>query len=189
MSEVEDIICYGHPVLRGKAAPVRKINSNVERIIERMSASLEAAGGLGLAAPQIGSSVRVVVYDIGEGPCALINPQVRENKGMEVGVEGCLSLPRLYGDVSRATHVVVKGRDLSGQPVTIEAEDLLARVLQHEIDHLDGILFIDRVNPETLHWLVAEGGQEGEPQRVYTTLADALKIFEARMACRRGAPD
>jgi len=189
MSDVEDIIRYGHPVLRRKAAPVHKINADVERVIERMNGCLAAGGGLGLAAPQVGSSLRVIVYDVGEGPCAVINPRLQESKGIEVGLEGCLSLPRLYGDVPRAARVVIRGRNPQGRPVTIEAGDLLARILQHEMDHLEGILFIDRVNPETLHWLVAEGGQEGEPQRVYTTLADALKIFEARMASRRASHD
>jgi peptide deformylase len=127
------------------------------------------------------------VYDIGEVAVALVNPQIRETKGSEESVEGCLSLPGLYGDVPRATRVVVEGRNLAGRPVTIDAADLLARVLQHEIDHLEGILFVDRVNPETLHWVVGNSQQEGESQKVPTTLEDALKLFEARMASRQAS--
>ena len=188
MSDFEDILHYGHPALRRKAAPVRKVDADVERLIAHMSECLTAAGGLGLAAPQVGSGLSVIIYDVTEGPCALINPRLRESAGSEADLEGCLSFPRLYGDVPRATRVVVKGRNLQGRPVTIEAEDLLARILQHEMDHLEGILFTDRVDPDTLHWVVAQAGNDGELQQVPTTLADALKLFEARMASRRANP-
>ena len=185
MSKVNDIVRYGHPVLRCRAEPVKKVNAEIERVVQRMTETLTAAGGLGLAAPQIGSKLCVIVYDVGDGPVALINPRLHQSKGAEASLEGCLSLPGLFGDVPRAARVTVKARDTRGRPVTIEAEDLLARVLQHEIDHLEGVLFVDRVIPETLHWVVGEARQEGEPQRVYTTLEDALKVFEARMASRR----
>jgi peptide deformylase len=185
VSEVSDIIRYGHPVLRCKAAPVKKVNAEVERVVRRMTDALAAASGLGLAAPQVGSKLCVIVYDVGEGPVALINPTVHESKGPEAGLEGCLSLPGLFGEVERPARVTVKARDVHGRPVTIKADDLLARVLQHEIDHLEGVLFVDRVIPETLHWIVGEARQEGEPQRVYTTLDDALKVFEARRASQQ----
>lgn len=187
MSEVNEILCYGHPVLRRKAARVRRIDGDVQRLIERMRACLERAGGLGLAAPQIGAGLRVMLYDIGEGPRALINPSLERSEGLESDLEGCLSLPGLYGNVPRATRVVLKGRDAQGRPVTLEAQDLLARILQHELDHLDGILFVDRVEPETLHWLVGDSSAQGEPARVPTTIADALKVFEARSAAQRDA--
>jgi len=188
MHYAEEIVRYGHPVLRCKAQPVHKVNAEVQAIAERMTACLEQAGGLGLAAPQVGSGLRIIVYDVGEGPAAVINPRIKESEGHEESLEGCLSLPGLYGDVPRATRVVVQGRNLAGRPITIDADDLLARVLQHEVDHLDGVLFVDRVNPQTLHWVVG-GAQDGEPERVPTTLEDALKLFEARMASRepRGA--
>jgi peptide deformylase len=185
MSGAHDIVRYGHPVLRCRAEPVKKVNAEVERVIQRMTDALGAAGGLGLAAPQVESRLCVIVYDMGEGPVALINPRLHASKGSEAGLEGCLSLPALFGDVPRAARVTVKARDVRGRPVTIEADELLARVLQHEIDHLEGVLFVDRVIPETLHWAVGDGRQEGEPQRVYTTLEDALKVFEARMASRQ----
>lgn len=186
MSENDEILRYGHPILRRKAKPVGDIDAGVEAVVRRMLESLECAGGLGLAAPQVGSGLCVIAYDIGEGPETLINPRLEESEGLESGVEGCLSFPRLYGDVPRATRVVVKARDLRGRPVTIEAADLLARVLQHEIDHLEGILFVDRVDPGTVHWLVGDARQEEEAQRVYTSVEDALKVFEARMASRPG---
>ena len=183
MSDTDDILQYGHQVLRRKAKSVQKVNADIERLAERMAACLERAGGLGLAAPQVGAELCVVVYDIGEGPNCLINPRIHRSEGLEESLEGCLSLRGLYGDVPRATRVVVKARDLRGRPVTIEAEDLQARILQHEIDHLEGVLFVDRVNPETLHWVVGES-KDGEAQQVPTTLEDALKIFEARLASR-----
>jgi peptide deformylase len=185
MSDNDEILRYGHSILRRKAAPVSKTDSAVTDIADRLTTCLERAGGLGLAAPQIGSGLCVIAYDIGEGCDIIINPRIEESDGLAAGVEGCLSLPRLYGDVPRAERVIVKGLNRRGRPVTIEAQDLLARVLQHEIDHLDGILFVDRIDPETLHWLVGDAEQEGEPQRVYTTLEDALKLFEARAASRR----
>lgn len=187
MNPADEILCYGHPVLRGKAEPVQKVDAEVEAAIERMTTCLERAGGLGLAAPQIGSRLRVIVYDVGDGPAAVINPRLQDSEGAEESLEGCLSLPRLFGDVSRAARVVVRGRDVRGRPIRIEAEDMLARVIQHEIDHLEGVLFVDRVNPETLHWLIGKGGQDEEAQRVPTTLADALKVFEARVASRHRA--
>jgi len=184
MSDNDEILHYGHSILRRKAAPVSEIDSEVADVGQRLITCLERAGGLGLAAPQIGSGLCVIAYDIGEGCDIILNPRIEKGEGRESSVEGCLSLPRLYGDVPRAGRVVVAGLDRRGRPVTIEAEDLLARVLQHEIDHLEGILFVDRVDPETLHWLVGDAQQEGEPQRVYTTLEDALKLFEARAASR-----
>lgn len=185
MDRAEEIVRYGHPVLRRKAQPVNKVNAEVQAIAERMKACLEDAGGLGLAAPQVGSGLRIIVYDVGEGPVAVINPRITESRGLEEGLEGCLSLPGLYGDVPRATRVVVQGRNLAGRPITIDADDLLARVLQHEVDHLEGVLFVDRVNPQTLHWVVGGTEQGDEPQRVPTTLEGALKLFEARIASRQ----
>lgn len=187
MDETDEILHYGHPILRRKAERVREMDARVGEIIERMTDCLERSRGLGLAAPQIGCGLRIAVYDIGEGPCAIINPSIHKSEGLQESVEGCLCLPGLYGDVPRAARVVVKARDACGRRVTIEAEDLLARVLQHEMDHLEGILFVDRVKPETVHWVVGDADQEGEPERVYTALEDALKVFEARAASRRGS--
>ncbi len=191
MSESDDILHYGHVILRRKAAPVGKLDDQVADFAARLAACLERAGGLGLSAPQIGCSLRIIAYDIGEGPQVVINPRIARSEGLESSIEGCLSLPGLYGDVARAQSVVVKGRDARGRPLILDAADLLARVLQHEIDHLDGILFVDRVDPGTVHWLVGGSQQDREPQaahspqRVYTSVEDALKVFEARLASRR----
>jgi peptide deformylase len=114
-----------------------------------------------LAAPQVFVNQRIFVYDIGEGPDAIINPEVLEADGEELGTEGCLSIPRLQGDVSRATRLVVTGLNRRGKRVRVEATDpYLARVFQHEIDHLNGVLFIDKAVEKSLHWLTDE--QEGE---------------------------
>jgi len=102
------------------------------------------ANGVGLAAPQVGILKRVIVVDVGDGPIALINPVILEQKGNQIGAEGCLSCPDMQGDVARAYYVKVKGLLPDGREVIVEAEEFFARALQHEIDHLDGILFIDK---------------------------------------------
>ncbi len=115
-----------------------------------MLETMYAAEGVGLAAPQVGVSKRLFVMDAGDseaGPRAVVNPVVIERSGSERADEGCLSLPGLFGAVDRSVHIVVEGKDLDGEPIRIEASDLLARCIQHEIDHVDGILFIDRLSP------------------------------------------
>ena len=111
---------------------------------------------MGLAAPQVGIRRRVIVVDVGEGPITLVNPEVTAKEGEQLGIKGCLSLPDLVGEVRRARRAVVKGRDWRGRPITVEGEDLIARALQHEIDHLDGILFIARVEDPSRIWKVSE---------------------------------
>ena len=115
-----------------------------------MLETMYAAEGVGLAAPQVGISKRLFVMDVGDPdiePRAVINPVIVESTGSERGEEGCLSLPGLIGVVERLASVVMEGLDLDGQPIRIEADDLLARCIQHEIDHVDGVLFIDRMSP------------------------------------------
>ncbi|HHV08617.1 MAG TPA: peptide deformylase [Firmicutes bacterium] len=135
---------YGDPVLRQTAQPVKKIDAKLRRLLKDMAASMYAAPGVGLAAPQVGVLQRAVVIDVGEGLLTLINPEITYSEGEEMGVEGCLSLPGLVGDVSRSTKVIVKALDAQGKEQEISGEGLLARALQHELDHLDGILFIDK---------------------------------------------
>ena len=106
-------------------------------------ASMRRAGGIGLAAPQIGVSRRVIVADIGAGPIAVVNPRVRRRRGRQVGVEGCLSIPGVYGDVVRARYIEVDGRNQRGRRMVVKSADHMARVLQHEIDHLNGVLVTD----------------------------------------------
>lgn len=122
----------------------------IVRLIDDMIETMQAAPGVGLAAPQVGESVRVIVADIGEGPTALVNPKIVKKSGKQTFTEGCLCLPGVEAPVERASEVAVTGLDRSGKSVRIEAKGLLATVLQHEVDHLDGLVFIDRVSDPSL---------------------------------------
>ncbi len=155
-----DIVTYGEDVLRSRAEEVTEVNEETKTLIERMYAVLEQSRGLGLAAPQIGVSKRVFVYDIGEGKRAVINPRITRSSGEESSIEGCLSIPGLQGEVPRALRVTLVGLDESGRKIKIRAEGLLARVFQHEIDHLDGKLFVDRADPATLETVPVESDSE-----------------------------
>jgi len=159
---LREIAKYGDPILRRKARPVAKVTKETKALIDDMIETMRAASGLGLAAPQVRVGERLFVYQVGEDPPeALVNPVILEAEGEEMGVEGCLSIPKLQGDVLRAKRVVVSGLNRAGKSVKIAAEDLLARVFQHEIDHLDGILFIDRSDQSTWHWLTDEDEEGG----------------------------
>ncbi|MGI6406823.1 MAG: peptide deformylase [Syntrophaceticus sp.] len=138
------IVELGEPVLRQKCRRVSVINKKVKKLLTDMKEAMYEANGVGLAAPQVGVSKRVVVVDVGEGVWELINPEIVSRDGEELGVEGCLSIPGVAGEVSRAARVKVRALNRDGQQQLITAEGLGARALQHEIDHLDGILFIDR---------------------------------------------
>ncbi len=137
------------PVLRRKARPLRRVDASTRKLAADMLETMREAPGVGLAAPQIGRSERLIVVEYEDEQYALANPEIawRSNETAS-GEEGCLSLPTLYGDVERAAAVRVKALDLSGKHVTIEARDWLARIFQHEVDHLDGILFTDRMAPD-----------------------------------------
>ncbi len=147
---VMPIRTFGDPVLREPARPVESFDRALRRLAEDMIVTMHEAPGVGLAAPQVGRSLRLVVFDVQDeaGARALANPVLRDEWGEQVDEEGCLSLPGLYFPVRRAQKVWAEGFDLDGDEVTIEAEDLLARVLQHEVDHLGGVLFIDRLDAE-----------------------------------------
>src|SRR5437870_2653302 len=153
------IVKLGDPILRQVARPVSRILSpETQKLIERMTAIMREAHGLGLAAPQVGVSTRMILYDAGEGLRVLINPVIQSKRGDQIEpLEGCLSIPGLQGQVHRASEIRVKGFDQRGKPVSRRASELEARVIQHEIDHLDGILFIDRADPETLEWVIGPG--------------------------------
>lgn len=138
-----DIRVLGDPILRRQTEPVAGIDDGVRALIADMFETMYAAEGIGLAAPQVGRSERVTVVDVEGARYALVNPAIVERGGSERGEEGCLSIPEIYGDVDRASHVVVAALDENGEEVRVEATGLLARCLQHEIDHLDGKLFID----------------------------------------------
>ena len=144
------ILIYPDPFLLKKAAPVSRVDDRIRELVRDLFETMRAASGVGLAATQIGVGKRVIVVDISHveeelAPLALVNPEVVESKGLEEGTEGCLSIPGVEGVVPRAEFILVKAQDEQGRPVQIPAHGLLARAMQHEIDHLDGILFIDRI--------------------------------------------
>ncbi len=136
---------FGDPVLRAPAEPVATIDETVHRLVADMLETMYEAPGVGLAAPQIGVSRRVVVFDVGEGPHILINPELIEADGEWVFDEGCLSVPGRFWSISRPAFARVKGLDLKGRTVEYSGEELLGRVLQHEVDHLNGRLLIERL--------------------------------------------
>ncbi|HHP51541.1 MAG TPA: peptide deformylase [Moorella mulderi] len=139
-----NIVLFPSPLLREKCQPVKNIGPKILKLLEDMAETMYAAPGVGLAAPQVGILKRVAVVDIGEGLIELINPEIVEAKGQEIDREGCLSLPGIWGEVPRYSWVKVRFSDRGGRERILEAEGFLARALQHEIDHLDGVLFIDR---------------------------------------------
>ena len=171
-----EIVKYGHPVLRQKGGKIGRITGDVRNLVHRMVEVLHRANGLGLAANQVGIPRQVAVVEIDGKLTPLIDPEIVSMKGAEAGEEGCLSLPRLFGIVPRPTQVTISARNLSGKRIKIRAEGLMARALMHEIDHLNGRLFIDQVDHSTLHWSVRTS-EEGDIVVQPTTLEDALKVF------------
>jgi peptide deformylase len=145
---VQPIRLFGDPVLRTPAAPVETFDKELRKLVRDLTETMMDAPGAGLAAPQIGVSLRVFTYWVDDEPGHLINPDLNLSEEMQEGEEGCLSLPDLFVETPRAKRVVAKGMNMYGEPVVIEGSDLLARAVQHETDHLDGILFIDRLDPE-----------------------------------------
>ena len=146
------ILTYGHPILRRAARAVGTINGDLQQLIDDMVETMYAAPGLGLAANQIGSLRRVFVANPSEDHdpsrlLVMINPELVASDGEIAAEEGCLSIPEFREEVPRARRVLVRGLDRSGRPIEVEGEDLLARILQHELDHLNGVLFVDRLSP------------------------------------------
>jgi len=150
-------------VLRQKARKVPKVDGSIRRLVDDMLDTMRQENGVGLAAPQIGVSLRVVVIQLpDEEPMVLINPEIVKRSGEREVLEGCLSVPGYSGHIKRSTSVTVKGWDRRGKTLRIKGSGLLAQALEHELDHLDGVLFIDRVeSPEKLHRLEAGPQSEG----------------------------
>lgn len=158
---VTEIVKYPSPILKKKSKAVKKIELEITSLIEDMIDTMHAAPGIGLAAPQVGKSIRLIVFDIGDGPIEIVNPKIRKRSGQQVFVEGCLSVPNLEAPVTRSGKVTVTGMNRKGQEILIKGEGLLATVLQHEIDHLDGKLFIDRVSdPSDIRTVTKEKARE-----------------------------
>jgi len=148
---IRDILIIGDPILTKRAEPVAAVDEEIVRLARDMVETVRAAPGIGLAAPQVGVGKRVIVVDLSVGEDAdqlhvLVNPEIVAKDGEAVSEEGCLSVPEIREKVARPYRVKVRGLDLEGRPVEIEGEDLLARAFCHEIDHLDGILFVEKLS-------------------------------------------
>jgi peptide deformylase len=141
--KILDIRVLGDPVLRKATTPVEQVTDDIRSLIADMFDTMYAAEGIGLAAPQVGRTERVTVMDVEGRKLALINPEIIEREGSIRGEEGCLSIPEVFGDVTRSSRVIVRALNENGEQIEAEGTELLARCMQHEIDHLDGKLFID----------------------------------------------
>ena len=160
------ILQYGDPILRAKGKPIDKIDAHIRELAQNMIETMHAANGVGLAAQQIGEALQLTVLDVSEVedrpstmklngesidpkiamPLVLINPQIDLGAETEKGTEGCLSFPEITGEIVRAKSITVRAQNLDGEPIEIETTGFLARAVQHEVDHLNGILFIDRMS-------------------------------------------
>jgi peptide deformylase len=154
---VQPVRLFGDPVLRTPAAPVTTFDAELRKLVADLTDTMHDEGGAGLAAPQIGVGVRVFTYDVDGFAGHLVNPTFDAVGDEEqLGPEGCLSIPGFTWDCRRHLHVVARGVDMHGEPVTVEGSELLARCIQHETDHLDGVLFVDRLDPEMRRLAMAE---------------------------------
>ncbi|MCL6632112.1 MAG: peptide deformylase [Alicyclobacillus herbarius] len=149
------------PILRQIAKPVPAITKAIEKLLDDMAETMYDADGIGLAANQIGVAKRLVVIDVGQGLVELINPEILERSGTQTAPEACLSLPGLSGEVTRARHVKVKALNRRGEEIILNASDLFARCIQHEIDHLNGILFTDYLKPSEIVRQHESGAKQG----------------------------
>ncbi len=165
------ILPIDHRLLRQQAEPVTCFDASLRELSDALAETLHAADGVGLAAPQVGRSLRLFVAEFRDERFTLCNPLITEREGAMRAAEACLSLPGYIGwNIRRSRRIKVEGQDLSGNPITLEAEGLLARILQHEIDHLDGILFLDHLdNPADLRRVPPQAPDQtdtGEPSKV-----------------------
>ena len=145
-----EIRTFGDPVLKSRVAPVEEFDESLERLAEEMLQTMREYDGVGLAATQVGRLKRVLVAALEDEEYVIVNPTIEQKTGDPVpDTEGCLSIPEIQVEVERPTNIVVSGFDTTGSPVRLEAEGLLARIIQHEVDHLDGILILDRTDRES----------------------------------------
>ncbi len=152
-----EIRTFGDPVLKTPAAPVTEINGKIARLVDDMFDTLyESDSGIGLAAPQIGVQKQIFVWEIDEEPMVIINPEIVESSGEWLYDEGCLSIPGLYVEILRPNQVLMRGRDLDGNEIEIEADELMGRLFQHELDHLQGMLMFDRMTADQRKEALAE---------------------------------
>ena len=151
-----EIRTYGDPVLKSQSLAIENIDDKLVRLTDAMLDIMYEAPGIGLAAPQIGVQKQLFVYDIGDGAEVLINPVVVESAGEWVYEEGCLSIPGLYVEMVRPKEILLKGLNIDGEEVSVEADELLARLFQHELDHLNGVLMFERMTPDQRTEALAE---------------------------------
>ena len=151
-----EIRTYGDPVLKSQSLAIENIDDKLVRLTDAMFDIMYEAPGIGLAAPQIGVQKQLFVYDIGDGADVLINPVVVESSGEWVYEEGCLSIPGLYVEMVRPKEILLKGINIDGEEVTVEADELLSRLFQHELDHLNGVLMFERMTPDQRKQALAE---------------------------------
>lgn len=159
---LRDIHLLGSPVLREPAAEIAAVDDEVRAFIDDLFETMAAADGVGLAANQVGEARRVAVVDADGQRIAMVNPRIVEASGRATQEEGCLSIPELYAEVTRAATVRLEATDREGNPYTLDADGLLARAIQHEIDHLDGILFLDHLSPLKRQLMVARFKRENK---------------------------
>jgi peptide deformylase len=151
-----EIRTYGDPVLKSQSLAIENIDDKLVRLTDAMLDIMYDAPGIGLAAPQIGVQKQLFVYDIGDGAEVLINPVVVESSGEWVYEEGCLSIPGLYVEMVRPKEILLKGINIDGEEVSVEADELLARLFEHELDHLNGVLMFERMTPDQRTEALAE---------------------------------
>jgi peptide deformylase len=159
---VHEVLTRENPRLRVKAHKVPRVDDSIRRLMDDMVETMLAHNGVGLAATQIGVSLRVIVMKVDNQLYTLANPDIVRRSGEQTGYEGCLSVPGLIGEVTRAEKVTLKGLNRNGKEVRIKGEGLLARAMQHEIDHLDGVLFVDRLTSLDTLREVEVGSEEEE---------------------------
>lgn len=181
----------GDPVLRKKCRAVDRLTREDRQLVEDMIETMEDANGAGLAAPQVGVSRRIIVVkDEDDEPLAIVNPKITmRSREIDCSAEGCLSLPGLQADVRRPREVTVRGRGIDGKPLEFAGEELGGRALSHEVDHLDGKLYTDLMEPDTLAWITHRTDEEtGEEETVLepTTVEEAQAYYRMRARRRRG---
>ena len=165
---IHKIITAENPILRQKGKKVHRFDASIQKLIDEMFETMHVAHGAGLAAPQIALSLRIFVAEFEDHKVAMVNPEIIKAEGEEIGTEACLSIPGYAGDnIRRAAKVVVRGQDARGKTIKVHAEGWFARILQHEIDHLDGILFLDRLDrPEDLREVREEEWEAAEEEAI-----------------------
>jgi len=170
---IRDLHLLGSQVLRERSPEIAAVDDAVRDLIDDLYETMDAAKGVGLAANQIGLARRVAVVDAEGRRFAMVNPVIRSAEGRDKAEEGCLSIPELYADVTRPDRIVLEALDRDGEPFSLEAEGLVARAIQHEIDHLDGILFIDHLSPLKRQLLVSRWKREHRGEGTLKALGPA----------------